>query len=230
MNISKLPMTFTCIGHRGASGHAPENTLKAFQKAIDMGCHWVELDVYAVEGELLVIHDDDVDRTTDGSGAVMSLSFEQLRSLDAGDGEKIPTLKEVMDLCRGKAAINIEFKGPETAEPVNELLARERVNGWSPANIAISSFDHRELAKADPDFHRGALFYKEADYLAKATELKAFSINLSGKLVNPAIVEKAHSAGFEVWVYTVNTREDMQTLKDMGVDAVFTNYPDQFPA
>lgn len=222
-------MSFTCIGHRGASGHAPENTLKAFELAIEMGCPWVELDVYAVEDELLVIHDDDVDRTTNGTGAVMELSLVELRQLDAGDGEQIPTLREVMDLCFNRVAVNIELKGPGTAPAVNQLLAKLLDEGWQADQIALSSFDHKELALADARFHRGALFYKAADYLKIARDLGAFSINLAAKLVNPKIVKQAHDHGFAVWVYTVNTREDMQTMKDFGVDAVFTNYPDQFP-
>lgn len=222
-------MSFLCIGHRGASGHAPENTLKAFQLAIDMGCPWIELDVYAVEGELLVIHDDDVDRTTNGTGAVMALSLAELRSLDAGDGEKIPTLKEVLDLARGQVSVNVELKGPNTAQPVNQLLNAELSNGWTEKHFAISSFDHRELAKADPRFARGALFYKQADYVQIATTLGASSINLAAKLVTPEVVTAAHTAGFEVWVYTVNTGPEMQNLKELGVDAVFTNFPDQFP-
>ena len=219
-------MSFTCIGHRGASGHAPENTLKAFQLAIDMGCTWVELDVYAVEGELVVIHDDDVDRTTNGSGAVMAMTFAELRALDAGEGEQIPTLREVMSLCEGKVGINIELKGPDTAGPVNQLLAEL---DWQPENITISSFDHQELAKANPVFPRGALFYKPADYIAIAQELGASSINLSTKLATPENVNLAHQHGFKVWVYTTNTRAEMTKMKTMGVDAVFTNYPDEFP-
>ncbi len=220
-------MSFICIGHRGASGHAPENTLKAFKLAIDMGCPWVELDVYAIEGELVVIHDDDVDRTTNGTGAVMDMTFAQLRALDAGDGEQIPTLTEVMTLCAGKVGINIELKGPNTAEPVNQLLA---TLNWQPKDITISSFDHRELAKANPIYPRGALFHKPADYIPIAEALGAFSINLATKLANPEIVKLAHDHGFQVWVYTTNTRAQMTEMKNMGVDAVFTNYPDEFPA
>ncbi|MFN3236721.1 MAG: glycerophosphodiester phosphodiesterase [Pseudomonadales bacterium] len=222
-------MSFLCIGHRGASGHAPENTLKAFQLAIEMGCSWVELDVYAVEGELLVIHDDDVDRTTNGQGAVMAMSLAELRALDAGDGEQIPTLREVMKLCAGKVGINIELKGPGTAQPVNTLLTEMLLEGWTPEQIIISSFDHRELARADQQFQRGALFYKYADYVAAAQALGAVSINLAQKLVTAEAVQEAHQAGFQVWVYTVNSFDEMLAMKNLGVDAVFTNYPDQFP-
>jgi glycerophosphoryl diester phosphodiesterase len=222
-------MGLLCIGHRGASGHAPENTLKAFQLAIEMGCSWVELDVYAVEGELLVIHDDDVDRTTNGQGAVMAMSLTELRALDAGDGQQIPTLREVMDLCKGKVGINIELKGPDTARAVNKLLADMLLEGWDPQQIIISSFDHQELARADQQFQRGALFYKPANYVEAARALGAVSINLAQKLVNAEAVQEAHQAGFQVWVYTVNSFDEMLAMKNLGVDAVFTNYPDQCP-
>ena len=111
-----------CIGHRGACGYAPENTLAAFELAITMGCPWLELDVYAVEGELLVIHDDTLERTTNGKGQVMQTPLATLRSLDAGNGQQIPTLKEVIELVDHRAGINIELKGPHTAAPVCQLL------------------------------------------------------------------------------------------------------------
>ena len=222
-------MTFTCIGHRGASGHAPENTLKAFKLAIEMGCPWIELDVYCVEGELVVIHDDDVDRTTNGSGAVMALGLEKLRALDAGSGEQIPTLREVLDLCDKRICVNVELKGPDTALPVSELMRDALTQGWRPDQFLLSSFYHKELAKADPQFARGALFHKSTDYCSVAKDLGASAINLAQKLVTKEVVQVAHQQGFQVFVYTVNTREKMQLQKDMGVDGVFTNYPDLFP-
>ena len=119
-----------CIGHRGASGYAPENTLEAFELAISMHCPWVELDVYAVEDELLVIHDDTLERTTNGRGRVMQTPLAALRSLDAGKGQQIPTLSEVIELIDHRAGINIELKGEHTALPVNRLLADYRERGW----------------------------------------------------------------------------------------------------
>ncbi|MFT4798289.1 MAG: glycerophosphoryl diester phosphodiesterase [Candidatus Azotimanducaceae bacterium] len=223
-------MSFLCIGHRGASGHAPENTLKAFELAINMGCTWIELDVYCVDGELVVIHDDDVDRTTNGRGAVMSLGFEALRQLDAGDGERIPTLQEVLDLCDRRISINVELKGPDTARAVSHVLNSALNDGWHQDQFLLSSFNHKELAKADAKFQRGALFYKSADYISQAQSLDATAINLSHKLVTEAIVLEAHDQSLKVLIYTVNTRKEMQALKDMGVDGVFTNFPELFPA
>lgn len=222
-------MTFICIGHRGASGHAPENTLKAFELAITMGCPWIELDVYYVDGELVVIHDDDVRRTTNGRGAVMALGFSRLRELDAGGGEQIPTLQEVLDLCAGRISINVELKGPDTAEPVSELLRTALNAGWQADQFMISSFDHNELAKADPQFKRGALFHKATDYYGKAQALAATHINLAQRLATKEAIDLAHKYGFQVFVYTVNTRHEMQAMKNIGADGVFTNYPRLFP-
>ncbi|MFT7243456.1 MAG: glycerophosphoryl diester phosphodiesterase [Candidatus Azotimanducaceae bacterium] len=224
-----MHMPFLCIGHRGASGHAPENTLKAFELAINMGCSWIELDVYCVDGELVVIHDDDVDRTTNGTGAVMSLGFEALRQLDAGEGERIPTLQEVLNLCDRRINVNVELKGPDTALPACDLLNAALKDGWHRDQFLLSSFNHRELARADPTFDRGALLYKTTDYASRAQSLGAKAINLDQKLVSEAVVTGAHDQGLKVFVYTVNTREEMQVLKDMGVDGVFTDYPDLFP-
>ena len=147
------------IGHRGASGYAPENTLKAFELALSQGCEWLELDVHLLDGKLIVIHDEHLDRTTSGQGLISDHSLDAIRGLDAGDGEKIPYLDEVIEMVDGRATINIELKGPGTAQPVSALL-----NAWclehktDPNKFLLSSFNHRELALASPRYARGALF------------------------------------------------------------------------
>jgi glycerophosphoryl diester phosphodiesterase len=217
-----------CIGHRGASGHAPENTLAAFALAIKMGCPWVELDVYAVDGTLLVIHDDTLERTTNGHGRVMDTSLATLRTLDAGGGQQIPTLAEVIELVDHRAGINIELKGEHTAAPVNALLTDYLARGWQSDEFMISSFDHAELALADPRYHRGALFHKKvSDYFQRTQALDAHALNLSIKLVTPELVAAAHKEGLLVYVYTVNTLKDIQRMREYGVDGVFSNYPDR---
>ena len=99
------------IGHRGASGYEPENTLRSFEKALELGCSWIELDVHVVGDQLVVIHDDDLSRTTDGFGLVSTSSFNYLRSLNAGKGEQVPILQEVLDLVGQRCRVNIELKG-----------------------------------------------------------------------------------------------------------------------
>lgn len=219
---------FICIGHRGACGYEPENTLRSFEKAINMGCPWIELDVYSVANELLVIHDDSLERTTNGKGEVMDSTLAYLRGLDAGDGQQIPTLNEVVELVDKRCAINIELKGPDTAAPVSAYLGSLCENGWHEDHFLFSSFNHAELAKADVRFRRGALFHKHVpDYFQRTTRLQAYSINLSIKLVEQNLVDEAHDHGLKVFVYTVNKVKDIQQMVKMGVDGVFCDYPDR---
>jgi glycerophosphoryl diester phosphodiesterase len=193
-----------------------------------MGCSWVELDVYVVEGELLVIHDNTLERTTNGKGRVMDTSLATLRALDAGTGQQIPTLKEVIELIGHRAGINIELKGPHTAAPVNALLAGYIEGGWRAEEFMISSFKHAELALTDPRYRRGALFSKPVkDYFQRTRELGAFAFNPDIKLVTPQLVAAAHDEGLLVYVYTVNKVADIERMRAYGVDGVFSNYPDR---
>lgn len=218
-----------CIGHRGAMGYRPENTLASFELALQMGCPWIELDVYSVEDELLVIHDDKLDRTTNGRGRVQTSSIDYIRSLDAGDGEKVPLLREVIDLVNHRAGINIELKGPDTAGPVSRLLNDYCSRGWDSTEFLLSSFSHSELMLADPTYRRGALFGRRSsrDRFQVAEALSAWSINPELSMVTRTLVEGAHQRGLKVLVYTVNELEDIQQMIDLSVDGIFTNYPDR---
>lgn len=222
---------FLCIGHRGAAGHAPENTLRSIALALSQGAPWVEVDVYAVENTLVVIHDDTLERTTNGSGAVMDTSLTVLRALDAGLGERIPTLDEVFDLCAGRAGVNIELKGPDTAAPVARFLADRLAAGWPRLGVLVSSFDLAQLETLRalaPDVPVAPLFGTlPEDGIERALRLGATSINLPLKGIDDAQVEAIHAAGLRVFVYTVNAPEDLQRLRAMGVDGVFSDYPDR---
>ncbi len=216
------------IGHRGACGYRPENTLASFRYAALLGCPWIELDVYFVQGQLIVIHDDDLARTTDGTGLVMDSSFDYLRSLDAGQGEQIPTLQEVLDLVDTGMNINVELKGPGTAEPVSELLSNACQREWHPDQFLISSFKHDELARANSEFRRGALFGQPAaDIISRSMQLGAYSLNVSLRMVDPELVSLAHQAGLQIYVYTVNEPQDIEQLRSWGVDGVFSDFPDR---
>jgi len=138
---------FLKIGHRWAAGYEPENTLASFKKAIDLNVDMIELDVYLCKtGELVVLHDPKVDRTTNGIGYIEEKTFEEVRNLDAGKGEKIPTLKEVFELTNRKVKINIELKWAGTAKPVSKLIKEYVENKWREYDdFMISSFDHYEL-------------------------------------------------------------------------------------
>ena len=227
MNTKQL----LCIGHRGAMGHAPENTLASFRKALELGVPCVELDVHNVDGNLVVLHDDRLERTTDGKGYLATHSFEQLRTLDAGSGEKIPTLTEVFELINKRAGVNIELKGPNTARPVAKFIAGLRQQGWHDNLILVSSFNHRELEtikQLDPTIKLGALFVGlPVDDAEFAVRLGAYSVNPSLEFVDKRFVINAHSHGLRVFVFTVNHPEDISRMRELGVDGVFTNYPER---
>ena len=221
------------IGHRGAMGHAPENTLASFQLALDMNVDWLELDVYFVDGELVVIHDDTLERTTNGQGDVMAQSLDYLRRLDAGNGEKIPLLSEVFELVDKRVGINVELKGPNTAKATVKFLECQLEKGWQVEQLLLSSFDHQELLLAkqtNPLFPRAPLFWDNPiDYDFVLNEIEGIAINPSLRIVTPEMIEEAHQNQLKVFVYTVNEIKELQNMIDWGADGVFTNFPDRLP-
>ena len=223
------------IGHRGAAGHAPENTLKAIRKALELGVTWVELDVYAVrDGDckrLVVFHDDTLERTTNGNGYILEKEFSYLQSLDAGEGEKIPTLEEVFDLVNKKISINIELKGPDTAQMMVKFLKDQVSAGWRWEQFLVSSFNHPQIAQVkslEKKIETGALIYGlPLHYAAFAQELGVSNVNPSIDFINEPFVADAHKRGLKVWAYTANRHEDISRKKDLGVDAVFSDFPER---
>jgi len=217
---------FLIIGHRGAAGLEPENTLRSFARAIELGVDAIELDLYCVDGHLIVIHDDTLERTTNGRGKLSEISFDALRALDAGQGERIPTLREVFDLVDGRVAINVELKGRGTAEPLAELLA-----GRGPDDVLVSSFEHSELVR----FHHIAAGVRTAPLFGRAStrlfdiarDLDAWSINLSTKLAAGELPQRIAERGYRCLVYTVNDPATAKRLKAAGVDGIFTDFPDR---
>lgn len=234
--VAKIPETDLSAGrlfrfaHRGASGRAPENTLMAVEKALALGADGIEIDVYAVEDELVVIHDPRLERTTNGRGRVMASSLAYLRSLDAGQGQRIPFLREVLDLVDRRAAVNVELKGPGTAGPAAALVQRYvKERGWHCEDVILSSFSRRELAVARdeaPRIPRG-LLTRSPLLPAKRfqAEMNLFSIHIRLDRVSRRFTDAAHRRGLKVFVYTVNREEDFRAVEDMGVDGVFTDFP-----
>ena len=220
---------FLCIGHRGAKGIEPENTLRSIRKALELGVHGIEVDVYFAGGQLVVIHDETLERTTNGHGKVEEQTYDYLRSLDAGKGEKIPTLREVFDTVDQRAFVNVELKGAHTAEPVFELIGEYLGRkGWGRDEFLVSSFDHRELGLLkEKGIRLGPLFSERADYLEVARLLGAYSINIASRLADPSTVAGAHAAGLKTFVYTVNSPAEIEKMRAMGVDGIFTDFPDR---
>ena len=220
------------FGHQGAPGYAPENTLRSFEEAIKRGADWIELDVHNVDGNLLVIHDYRLDRTTNSQGIIYNQPLDLIRSLDAGYGEKIPFLFEVFELINRRIGLNIELKNSGSAEPVMKLI-NEYIgeHGWSLDQFRISSFNHLELKKIralNGLIKIGILMYGIPLDLDQIIDiLKPDSIHISIEFISREIVDFIHSKDLKVFVYTVNYADDIQWMQDLGVDGVFTDYPDR---
>ncbi len=221
-----------CFGHRGARGHEPENTVHSVRKALELGADGIEVDVYFADGELVVIHDDTLARTTNGHGRVMKKTFAYLRSLDAGSGERIPILSEIFDAVDRRALINVELKGPQTAAPVAALIA-EYANrrGWRYDNFLVSSFDHarvREIKTLCPGLRIAPLITKVPRGLAKFAEaLSAWSLHVDKRYVTSDLVADAHARGLKVFVFTVNQPQEIARMKKFGADGVFSDFPER---
>lgn len=220
-----------CIGHRGAMGHAPENTLRSIHKALELGVLCMELDVYYVDGRIVVFHDDRLERTTDGTGYICEKSFAYLRSLDAGEGQQIPTLEEVCDVIDSQVCLNIELKGAETAAPVARLITKLVDDGWDKEKFLVSSFHHQallEMKRLYPDIKLGALIRGiPVDGAKFAEDLGAFSVHPALDFVNQQFVDDAHARGLKVFVYGVDHPEDIAKMQLLGVDGVFTGFPER---
>ena len=219
-----------CIGHRGACGHEPENTLRSIRRALELGADGVEIDVRFVDDELIVFHDARLERVTDGRGPVARKRFADLRALDAGKGERIPTLREVFETVDRRAFINIELKGRRTAAPVealiHEFIAR---HGWTYEHFIVSSFHHTELrAIGDPRIRIGLLLTRPSRlYSVSARRVRAWSVHPALRYVTARFVEDAHRRGWRVLVYTVNEPADLERMRALGADGVFTDFPER---
>jgi glycerophosphoryl diester phosphodiesterase len=218
-----------CFAHRGASGHEPENTLTAFRLAMEMGVDFIELDVQLVHGELIVFHDDRLERTTNGRGKVLSKTLAQLRSLDAGKGERIPLLSEVLELGPGTTGLNIELKSPDAVQPVVKLLSSSAKSlGWD--RFIVSSFDRSALTQAarmEPELSMGVLtrWPGEKD-LSFARSLKAAYLFPRHQSLTRRFMQMAGDFGLLVIPYTVNSAHDIERVRRLGAHGVFTDHPE----
>jgi len=224
------------FAHRGASGYEPENTLASFKKALDLGADGIELDVFLLpSGEVVCIHDRKVDRTTNGSGFVANFGFGELRKLDAGHGQQIPTLQEVIELVARRIPINIELKGyGSIGKAVADIIQEYLDRGWSSNDFAVSSYNHVALAEfitRMPAVHSGATTcIIPIDGAAYGEALHAHSVHLYMECIDKALVDDAHARGLEVYAYEVNDELDAKEAQSLGVDGIFSDYPDKVRA
>lgn len=224
------------IGHRGAMGYEPENTLRSLRKALELDVDIIEFDVHLLkDGEVILMHDDTVDRTTNGKGFVSDMTLSEIKKLDAGKGEQVPTLQEAMDLIDGKSKVIIEISGfLSTAQKVAEIIRYNvEQRNWRYEDIMVSSFNHPELQrfkKLLPEIKIGAnTSGVPISYAQFAKEVEAdFLTTENIYLANDSFIKHAHEHGIKFYLYTLNTFEYLARYEEFGIDGVISNFPDRF--
>jgi glycerophosphoryl diester phosphodiesterase len=211
------------IGHRGAKGHLPENTLASFEKAIALGVDMIELDVWLSSDKIpMVIHDETIDRTTSKMGLVTDYNAKELQHLG------IPTLRDVFELVDNRCEINVEIKTFSATQAVLNLIAK---NTFDQSKILISSFDWNALQEVrfhDEDIRIGVLSETDLDLaIAFAKFIKAEAINPYYHLLTAENVEKIKEKGFKVFPWTINEPEDITFVKSLEVDGIITDFPER---
>jgi glycerophosphoryl diester phosphodiesterase len=230
------------IAHRGASGHAPENTLAAFKEAVALGATFIETDLQLTrDARFVAIHDDTVNRTTNGQGAVHDLTLTELRKLDAGSwfgsefaGERIPTLEEILEFSKKNDVVfYLELKPGGSWGGEHALIGALRESGEIARSVVIS-FDAGVLAairKVEPTLMTGLLYDGQiSDPLEKAVEIGARQVAVRGDLVTPWMLGQARRRDLQVVCWTVNHPAHMRMLMTAGVDGIMSDYPDRLVA
>jgi len=247
MGIIKLIMVLFCsigingqekilnIGHRGAMGYEPENTLASIKKAIDLGADGFEVDVFrCLTGEIVLFHDKELNKLTNGEGLIEKKTLSELKKLNVlGSDHKIPTLKEVLNIIDKQVFVNIELKGKNTAKATLELL-EEFINQKKicSQNILFSSFNWVELEKLRElnSNVKIALLTENDPLLAieKAKTLKAVAINPNYRDLNKKNIKIIHENNLKIYTWTVNNKSDIKKMKLLKVDGIITDFPDRF--
>ncbi|CCQ11132.1 Glycerophosphoryl diester phosphodiesterase [Pseudoalteromonas luteoviolacea B = ATCC 29581] len=218
------------FAHRGASGNYPENTLAAIKAAITCHADGIELDIQECKDDFVVLHDTWLERTTSGVGQVAQFSVSQLKQLNAGSGERIPTLQEVFDYVPTHTQLNLELKSVINLDKLIALLDKNlNDKRITQKQLLISSFNHpllKQIKQHFPWLNIGALTASlPLDYARFASELSAFSVHVDREFVDQAFVDDAKSKGLKVYAYTVDKQQDIERLQQMGIDGIFSNYP-----
>jgi len=230
---AKKDFKIMTIGHRGAKGHVAENTIASIQKAMDLNVDAIEIDIFkCATGELVVFHDQTLDKLTDGKGFIEQMSLDSIKQFLVLEKEPIPTLKEVMDLIDGRVQLNIELKGTQTAELTSKTINTyfEKAN-WNPKDVFVSSFKWDELElfyKINKEVPIAVLTEDDPlDAIPVAKRLDAFAINPDYKNLNPQNIIKIHKAGLKIYPWTVNEPKDIARMIEFGVDGIITDFPER---
>jgi glycerophosphoryl diester phosphodiesterase len=213
--------------HRGAGSLEPENTLRAMRRAIALGVDQIETDVQLTrDGHLVLMHDPTVDRTTNGTGKIAELTFAELRKLDAGFGERVPTLEEALAVTQGKVVLQIELKGPGTTQPV--VQAVEAVKAVD--QVILTSFKHdwlKEALSLNPQLRTGALWGRlPANVVQQTQQLGLHALHIWHEWIDQQLVKDAHERGLLVRAWNTDKEDDMRRLITLGVDAIGSDRPD----
>ena len=218
------------VGHRGAAGSAPENTLAAIRKGISLGVDFVEVDVQSTrDGRLVVMHDKLVDRTTDGTGLMSEMTWDALQLLDAGNGERVPSLEEALAAANGNTGAMLEIKAPGIGPAVHRAVRASAFSG----PVIYASFFHAEILeirKIDPLARTMALMEcVPVSGAALARDANATMAGLSFDFATAEFIAALHDAGLEVLLYTVNDPRLIHRAIELGADGVISDYPERIP-
>jgi len=216
------------MGHRGAPAYEPENTLRSFRRALAMGVAAVELDVQLTQdGRLAVIHDETLDRTTNGRGLVKNFTLAELQKLDAGQGEPVPSLEEAFDLVKGQAHLLVELKQPEAAPALLKFFRRHQafdaaqaISFWHPAVKA--------LKEAEPRLQTGVLMVGcPVDPVGLARAARADALVLNYRYVNRELVDAARRQDIQVMIWNIDDAAILEPYLAMDLYAIGTNRPQE---
>lgn len=220
------------IGHRGAKGYVAENTIASINKAIELGVDAVEIDVHKCKsGEVIVIHDETLNRTTNGKGKVKKRTFQEIQNLNA-EGEKIPSLEQVLTHCAGKCKVHIELKGKGTALKTASLVETFVKEGkYDYSELVVSSFVFSRLKKIqnkNPEILLGIIAYKKPrKALRKVIKNKFSSIYCHYSKLRKPIIRLAKLKGVHIYAWTINSSKDIKQIKTKGVDGIISDFPDR---
>ena len=223
------------VGHRGAMGHALENTLESVRKAIELNVDGIEIDIFKSKtGELVVYHDPFLSRLSNSSAFIEQISLDSIKKVKLIGGLSIPTLSEVVDIIPEKIFLNIELKGENTAYETNKIVTNYLKEFNLPSSkFIISSFKWLELKKfrdLNNEIPIAILvdsLFKIDDAIKLAKEINAFALNPDNEFLTKKIVKKIHSHDIKVYPYTINSLDNVKRMKLMGVDAIITDYPER---
>lgn len=231
------------VAHRGASGNFPENTLRAFQMALEIGVDEIEFDLRMTgDGHLVVMHDATVDRTTDGTGAIGELTLAEIRALDAGRvfgerfrGDRVPTWEEALDLVQGKVRLNVHLKEGGSPDGDYERKVAKALRAFRMVDDSVMACNDVSVglfAEIDPRIACRIFPNNRSpgDYIRSSVEMGLRTMQPGRDMTSTEFVQKAHESGLGVHVFYADTPEDMRTYIGMGVDGILTNYPERLKA